>query len=340
MDDLASTRSHANLTDTSLVAAVRRQQDDGDVPIVLFSDIDRTYVIQHGTQVELDEHRRNTRSLTAYLAQHHIPVVAVTSRDVGSLRADYQAGELPLFDIALTSLGSERFLLQGDTYEYDVGYARHIDPKNNWRKRAYPVCLRFQEAAAARIEKGLLPADLELYFQPRDRKRPVGAPQPYKISLNYFGSHDVTEILEDLFEGIVDASGLEHLYVVFSFDGIVDGRKRHNIDVLPIRKDIAAHALIRELGAIIPGVKAIYAGDSRNDEDALQRVGDGGIVVGGYRRDIDVASLKGSRVADELFRQSADNHRLIFIEPDKHRRGPASVLAGVEIFRKIWNDPR
>ena len=317
---------------------LQRQIRAGHHPIVLFTDIDRTFVIQSGSAHDQERHRRNTALLTTYLREQYIPTIAVTGRDISSMQNDHERGELPLFNVALVSLGAECHVLDKGSYIPDDTYIHTLIPYHDWRQHAYPVCLEFQNQVARLIADGMLPGDTELSFQPRDRQAPatVGTPQPYKISLNYFGPLSVTIMLEDVMQRVIAESGQRFLYAVFSFDGEVDGRRRHNVDVLPIGKDVAAQYLVREIRRAEPETRFLYAGDSRNDEEAMRRVGDGAIVVGGYRTDIDMHALKGERLSPNLFRQPHDD-RLIYVENDATRRGPASVLEGIRTLRKAWD---
>lgn len=328
---------------SELLKKLRRQRHSGlSTPRLLMTDIDGTFIglkAKHQTIAG--------KLLINYLNMRNYGLVAITGRDLNMMLEDYKRGLLPLFDVVITSVGTERYILKNGEYIRDRSYDRYIKSELGFnRKSVYPICLDFLRVVRGRQRKPgpHVLKHCRLSLQPRDRRptpsnHTVQPPQPYKISFNFFGNETVTKKLHQIFRTLLNDSGFHDVKLVFSTDAFRKGQMRKNIDVLALEKSEAATIIIRELENIMGKVFGIYAGDSMNDYLAINLAGHAAIVVGGAESALQRRLKKTGLKATPNQHIYDDSGRYTYMESDLHQTGPASLLLGIKKVESVlFND--
>lgn len=322
----------------------------GQLPIGIITDIDWTYMLPSDPY---EEEHKSTHLLTQYLEEQGYPTVAATGRDITMMQRDHDLGILPIFKVVIAAVGSERYVSKDGRYVRDEGYVQFIEEELGFKRDVvYAACLDFWH----QVQNAGDSADLD--FQPRDRQNNVLywqnhpdaktaanpealAPQPYKISFNYFGDEAVTARLKEHLRQILDDAELPHISIVCSVDPKAreDGRIFNNLDVIPIEKSAAISQLTAELNHFYDKRLWLFAGDSMNDADALLGSVDASILVGGAQDEL-------LRLIDHKPREAYSNNfskwpdgRLVYLEHDPNRLGPRSLLRAVKSFEEIHRSP-
>ncbi len=317
---------------TSLARKILWQALNGvETPRLLLTDIDGTFIDKQAERGESQAVRR----LTQYLAQKNYGLVAITGRDLPMMVRDHKKGILPLFDVVITSVGTERYILRSGTYTKDTRYERYLAETIGFdRGLILSHCQRFLTLVNGTLApRHSFLKHVSLRLQPRDRsdatRKGVKSPQPFKISFNFYGDKKVSAFLYETFRALLDQAGLENIRLVFSVEPRASRMIKNNIDVVPLEKSGAATMLIEEVQAAFGDIFSVYAGDSMNDYDAIQSVGDAAVVVGNADPEL-IAQLGLSRSfvpVRHIGRKRVP--RYIYVGPTTIERGPVSLLSGV-----------
>ena len=322
-----------------LAEKLEQQKKTGLIlPRLLLTDIDGTFIDRDTERGK----KEATNQLINYLNSKYYGIVAITGRDIAMMTRDYKKGILPMFDVVITSVGTERYILKDNKYVKDFSYNNFIKENLNFdRNKIAKYCEQFIEIINDNLsKKASLLKGIDLKLQPRDRinnrsVKTIKSPQPYKISFNFYGDEKVTEYLQKEFRAFMDRVGLSSVKLVFSVDSRPGKKIRNNIDVLPIEKDGAANILIKDLEIIFGRVFGVYAGDSMNDYHAIRLAGHAAIVVGGAEQNL-LDKLQSLNLPHHIKKvQNNEPFRYVYIEKDEQQKGPTSLLSGIQTL-ETW----
>jgi hydroxymethylpyrimidine pyrophosphatase-like HAD family hydrolase len=320
-----------NTTLFSKLLAQRRQ--GSKKPFILFSDIDRTFILEEGSLDERAQYRQATEEIIRLLEDNFIPLVLVTGNDFPMVQDYIAQNRLQTVpDAVVAAVGSEIYLRQesGEFLpdHFYSAYMQKIFPRNTQVDEQgeklpgiYPEVVK----VVRKVRNKFPFTDFD--FQPRDtvanvrrwgnHKKMVAAPQPYKISLKASDTYldpetksprqpevhkYVTQQLAKL-EARLQELGYKSVSV-----SRIPGPGYDDYDIA-IGKDVAVHYLLKQLGE----VRAAFAGDSLNDLQALQSEQVVPWVVGGARQSL-LDKLKDTAGRDDV------NHAT------SNLRGPQSIL--------------
>ncbi len=350
LEQLSKSEAYKNSTLLEKFRLQQEKKEFGDFLVAAFSDIDGTFIYvwkpneedRKDKQEELVAFREafqrvrfqwSTERTTQFLEEHHVPIIAVTGRDLKMVQEDQR---LPMFDGVASAVGTEVYSNQKDgTYQLDDQFDSYLRQDIGYkREEVYQVCAGFQHNLV------LANQEIKLEFQPRDRVGSSEQPQPYKISFNFEGDQQTVDMLnsaegEQSLRAVLNENGFQNVKLVFSWDrDLGGGRSRYNIDVVPLTKKDAVDYLAKKFGCL-----AFTAGDSGNDKEMIfeSETAGAGIVVGGakdeLRRALDV--LKGNLTRETPHFISLRDDRLLFKDIDSSRRGPESLLKAIRAFRLL-----
>jgi HAD superfamily hydrolase (TIGR01484 family) len=311
----------------------------------VFTDIDGTYLGQSNDPHEVSAFRKATLDMESQLAASHIPLIAVTGRELYMVQ-DMQSPApeaLPKFDIVVAAVGTEIHILQKDgSYKKDEQYQKFLQDEIGFdRVLMYEICKELKSSIATQKP------ELSLDFQPLDsevnveayendpehaqEKTGQGKPQGFKISFRFNASHSDRNWVADQFRTTLDRGGFEKVLIVISHDSSLDeDRIRYNIDIIPVTKDAAIEYLVQTLKC-----EGVVAGDSGNDQRMIENATDAGIVVGGAKQELVDGLRKHETVREtDHFRVlSVDGkNRLIYEEPDEDLKASRSLKKALRAF--------
>jgi hypothetical protein len=339
----------------NFIELLNKQRSRGiNPPLCFFTDIDFTLIYQNtigSSQVDSSQpvieqnqrYRVATFQFFDLLTRYDIPIIPVSGIDLPILLAHQKNSILPNnIEIAILSVGTEIWLRQSDgSYVLDEVFKKYVEEDIGFkRQNIYPICERFRDI----IHLEHYP-DIELEFQPRDRKTPIVGqdacvhsdghyPQNYKISFNFVGTTSIALVLEKMFRQLLSQKGYPNIRVLFSHDKYLEGgRIRFNIDVLPVTKDESIRYMTSVYGCV-----AIYAGDSGNDVMAIKNAADAAIIVGNARNDLLDEVANWNVLSGRTLKKFEVNKRTIRIyrDEDNTSRGPESLIKASQELLKLF----
>lgn len=285
-------------------------------PICLWTDVD-------GTFVDEQDSSSDHRELISYLGQRHMPIIAVTGRDLPAMREYPEV--LAACAGLLASGGTELFLHQASgEYKRDSDFERFVQHQHAFDRRSVQYMVDGLVAQVNRTHP-----HLHLTYQPRDHpdnvRRYDGVcsgsgtpPQPFKISLHFTGTRTDNTWLQALFQQHMAAPVVTSTHQRLTAEHAI-----YNLDIVAVTKREAVDHLIMKWGC-----RGVVAGNSGNDRDLLLYSGDAGIIPGDADPDL-LAALELYQVIrkSEVFRviKTDDGPRLLYIDPPEFH-GPESLL--------------
>jgi hydroxymethylpyrimidine pyrophosphatase-like HAD family hydrolase len=322
---------------------------------VLFSDIDRTLVLEEGTAEDRQAYSVATREVFRLLERNHIPLIVVTGNDLAMVQDYLSEGRLPAMpDVAVVAVGSEIFvqqrsgrMLPDEQYSQQMRrqFPRHSqssvknqNKQQNKDDAVVPGIYELCQELVAKVKAKFPNTDFD--FQPRDKLSLTSdqPPQPYKISFKsrdtFFDPQTKRHNQPEVFRYVTrQLDELQDKFRALGFSDLtvarIPGPGYDDYDV-GVAKDVAIRYLLgilhkeRLLSEKTPDsdgelkLEAAFAGDSLNDLQALQMAEISSWVVGGARQDLldQLLSMFGRRQNRQY-------------SPDQ-LKGPQSVLYFLE----------
>lgn len=300
------------------------------VPNAAFVDLDGTLFIKTANQQPEDKYPQATAEFLRLIDQQHVPLVAVTGRDLELSIADNIPQ--PDFDVVCAAVGTEIWVRQKDgSYLLDEEYKKHIEQDIGFNREAV-----WQKAKELKDELQTQSPQLKVDFQPRDQAENTTGkpPQPYKISFSFEGSGEEAQIIREQFKKYYKDCGFEKVQVVVSQREVLEsGIIRWNLDLVPVTKKEAIDFMADKYGC-----RGVVAGDSGNDEEMILKGGPNnliaGAIVGNAKPELTKA-LEDCEIVRETkhFRiVRTPGNRLLYVEPDPSKAGPESLKRMFQAF--------
>lgn len=325
---------------------------------VLFTDIDNTYIyrekpteegilslspgeVQEITRVLNEKYIHETDRLTEWLQKYHIPIIAVTGRNIQTVRDGQPGGKahifehLPYFDVIASSLGTEQWIYQRDNrymldklYDtfvkqvanVDIQYVKKICEDVVESTRSYYDCIvTFQHPVSTDEKFGYQ------YFQRSEK---------YKLSLSFTGEKDALMYLRHALQEKLLEHDL-HLKVVVSEDNPATTKiDLFNIDIVAVSKRDAVEMLSKDYGCI-----GVFGGDSGNDTNAILQSTNGGIFVSNCHKELikELSLLPPEKIVHSSRQEDFKivklrGDRLLLVDLNTERKGAASLLPAIKLF--------
>lgn len=294
-----------------------KQKELHGTQIIATSDLDDTWV----KNIKPDDPDREekiarfnaaTQQINSICEENFVPRVAVTGRPLEGVLSDprlYEGGTLdskPHFACIESAVGTEIHLRQQSpdgqwTFVEDPRWTKKIEEERKFiRDQVYPICQEIKNDINTKY------ADFNLIFQERDaeenvaawqkfkadggEKPTLGEPERRKISYRFrCKDNDPNDDIDDEdendagtmyleFQNRLALAGYPNLQIVISHaQNLPNGFVEYNMDIVPVTKLEAIEYLEEKYGAQI-----IYAEDSENGANALERYG--GVMVGGRKK--------------------------------------------------------
>lgn len=326
---------------SSLMAKLAKQKEKnlfGGKTVIACTDIDGTYVADidtTSTRIEFQRPRftQATVALTNYLNEYHIPIIALTGRQLyqvfnGQLGGpNYEDERLPYFDIIAPSLGTLVYVLSeegGGEYEPDTLYEKRVQDTSSFDRAAlYPVV----EAMFTSLNKKY--PDLKLRFQDKDSKTNLFAYDKlsgqsvsidrYRISLRGKAEIVGTRTLEALVNDYLRVAGYTQPVIVCA-----QKDDQIYIDIAAVEKSFAVSYFKKLTGVDV----VLVAGDSGNDKLMLTHATDYGVVAGAAHNDLIRAIRSEPGIKQMEYYVVLPNGTPLYIEPvksDSSFEGPESL---------------
>jgi hydroxymethylpyrimidine pyrophosphatase-like HAD family hydrolase len=318
---------------SELMKKVEAQENRGEAPKALFTDIDNTF-FRPGREGAM-------QTLNQKAAERDVPIVAVTGNDFQGVSRRMASGELPHFDAIIGGVGTEVWVRHEDerggvTYRRDEYFDSLLQASGFERRRLAEEAVRMIEELRAKFPEAKL--DFQDPQAEKDWLAGQGERQPYKISFHFFVDQErlaeLTQVVAERFsDQAVVVCGEIGYNSTLAADAAV---KKYCLDILPATKGDAT-----EYVAKIVGVKqGLVAGDSGNDVGMLlETKALNSVLVGGYTSeakemlDQAVGQPKAGKQGFQKIVQPDGTVKAIYVEPGK-RQAAESILRAAEILSR------
>lgn len=319
---------------SGLFKMVQRQEQRGERPGALFTDVDNTFY--------REERDGASKQLFGKAMENSYPVVAITGNDFPTVNRRIESGELPRFQAIAGAVGTEVWVLHDEGY-----HPRYI------RDEFFHSCLTetgYDRKAIVRNSREIIQKlgndypESRFNFQIPEKENQLEANpepdyQPFKVSFHFFSDKNSLEkITADVAAHFPDQAVIVCEEIGYNENLPPEANvRKYCLDILPVTKADAVDYIARVSGV----QRGIVAGDSGNDSEMLLKSEIlNGVLVGGYKpeakRDIDAAiehRKKGERSFQRI-KVSEGTDRLIYIEQKPERMAAESILHAAEILRR------
>lgn len=260
--------------------------------LAVFTDLDDTFF---GTTAAAHQ---ASQSIISLLRRRHIPLFAVTGRSF-----DMIPDPSPFAGLAC-EVGTRLYLKQSNKhYAISRAYDRYVQKESDFHHTTiHLLCEKLLHKIHKQFPK------INLQFQPLQQK--------YKISFTFTSATKQGVQLQKIFQNHFKKMGYPKIQVVLSLDKILPNQQLiYDLDILAAGKETAVAYLATKYN-----YQPIVAGDGGNDIHLLLHNPWPAIIVGGYKPELGQALQR--------YRKTSPT-KTIYLESNRRRRGPVSLLHGL-----------
>jgi len=254
-----------------------------DLPAVLFSDFDDTYLYkstynpkQELLRVEDEKKYLPSLALHSFLVNNKIPLIIVSGRDffqITKLQSTFTSlfphlSTIFDFDIFIGAVGTEIWIKnENNTFVECKNYISYIESTFSFKRdELFPVCVKLIDTMQLKFPEA------QFRFQKMHE-------QKLKISFEFeSSSHQTSELVKAVHQFFMSSIQEAHP-LILSYQHQGNGMNTYNLDLVPCGKDRAVEYVIDSIFSSFGKVICFTAGDAGNDTSMLFNTKSIGIVV-------------------------------------------------------------